>query len=268
MDAHPAHRARTAPPPIPARPAHPGHPAAHPGCHRGAHSHRTAVRLLVALMGLVLVAALQMTVPAHGDPGAAGGSAAAEEPEGSGDPAPGTSASARARWDWPMASPHRIIAPFVAPENRYGPGHRGVDIVGGGTEVRAVEDGTVRFAGPVAGRGVISILHADGLLSTYEPVTASVSTGDHVRAGQVVGQLEGADDGGAGGDRDGGADEGGTGEGPGAGHYAQACLHLGARRGGADYVDPEPLLRGADPSVLLPLEGVATALVLLAGRGG
>ncbi|MCG7310689.1 M23 family metallopeptidase [Brachybacterium sp. ACRRE] len=205
------------------------------------------MRLLVALMGLVLVAALQMTVPAHGDPGAPGDTAGGDE---AGAPFP-----AQARWEWPMAPPHRIIAPFVAPEHRYGPGHRGVDILASGTEVRAVEDGTVRFAGSVAGRGVVSILHADGLLSTYEPVTADVAAGDRVRAGQVIGELQ------EGGD-------GGPGDGEGASHCAQACLHLGARRGGADYVDPEPLLRGAEPSVLLPLEAAGTALALLVRRAG
>lgn len=207
------------------------------------HAPRGAVRVLVALLGMVLVAALQLSVPAHGDPAGAGG-----------DGATGTRSAAQARWEWPLASPHRIVAPFVAPEHRYGPGHRGVDIVGSGTEVLAVEDGTVRFAGSVAGRGTVSILHADGLLSTYEPVTASVSAGDRVRAGQPIGELEG----------DGGA---GPGEGAGASHCTQACLHLGARRGGADYADPEPLLRGAEPSVLLPLEGAGTALALLARRG-
>lgn len=205
------------------------------------------MRLLVALMGMVLVAALQMTVPAHGDPGATG------NPAGGGGA--GTDASAQARWEWPMSSPHRIIAPFVEPEHRYGPGHRGVDILASGAEVRAVEDGTVRFAGSVAGRGVVSILHADGLLSTYEPVTADVRAGDRVRAGQVIGELQ------EGGD-------GGPGDGEGASHCAQACLHLGARRGGADYVDPEPLLRGAEPSVLLPLEAAGTALALLGRHAG
>jgi murein DD-endopeptidase MepM/ murein hydrolase activator NlpD len=140
-------------------------------------------------------------------------------------------AHAEPRWQWPLAPPHDVVHPFEAPPHRYGPGHRGVDLVGTGTTVTAVEGGTVRFAGPVAGRGVVSIEHADGLVSTYEPVTAQVTGGDRVVTGQVIGELEA--------------------EGP--SHCGdRICLHLGARRG-LDYQDPEPLLRGAEPSVLLPL---------------
>src|SRR5690606_31066246 len=114
-----------------------------------------------------------------------------------------------------------------APPHRYGPGHRGIDVSAPEGTVRAVEAGTVRFAGSVAGRPVLSILHADGLISTYEPVTALVAEGDAVTAGQVVGQLW-----------------------DGEPHCASGpCLHLGARRG-QDYLDPLLLLGARGPSVL------------------
>jgi murein DD-endopeptidase MepM/ murein hydrolase activator NlpD len=194
-----------------------------------------ARRTLTALLVLVLVAALHLALPAHALPA---------DPPGGGQ---GGTVSTQGRWQWPMAAPHEIIGPFVAPSHRYGPGHRGVDIRASGRDVHAVEDGTVRFAGSVAGRGVVSILHADGLASTYEPVEASVHAGDRVTAGQLIGVL---------------------GDAGSSGHCEEACLHLGARRGGADYLDPEPLLRGVRPSVLLPLEGAASVLAGIAGAPG
>lgn len=142
------------------------------------------------------------------------------------------------RWQWPTAPPHEVLHRFEQPEHQYAAGHRGLDIAandGLGTEVRAVEAGTVRFAGDVAGRGVVSVLHEDGLLSTYEPVASQVTAGEVVAAGDLLGQVaEGA---------------GGTShcpEGP--------CLHLGARQG-EHYLDPLLLLGARGPSVLLPWGG-------------
>src|SRR5690625_7646389 len=71
------------------------------------------------------------------------------------------------RWQWPTPPPHEVVHAFDAPDHPYGPGHRGIDIAAtAGEQVRAVEGGTVRFAGVVAGRGVVSVLHPDGLVST------------------------------------------------------------------------------------------------------
>lgn len=152
------------------------------------------------------------------------------------------SAAARAdgpRWQWPVPPPHEVIAPFDAPATPYGPGHRGIDIaLPGGAEVRAVEGGAVRFSGSVAGRGVVSVVHPDGLISTYEPVSGAVSAGDPVGAGQVLGTLEG--------------------DSPASHCDGRDCLHLGARRGEL-YVDPLLLLGGRGPSVLLPWSGGSSA---------
>jgi len=139
------------------------------------------------------------------------------------------------RWQWPLAPPHRVVRAFEAPPTPYAAGHRGVDLVGGGMEVRAVDDGVVRFSGIVAGRGTVSILHAGGLVSTYEPVVGSVTAGRTVATGTAIGTLEAS-----------GASHCGT----------TVCLHLGARRG-ETYVDPMLLLGAHGPSVLLPLEGAA-----------
>lgn len=140
------------------------------------------------------------------------------------------------RWQWPTPAPHQVVHAFDAPDHPFGPGHRGIDIAAtAGGQVRAVEGGTVRFAGVVAGRGVVSVLHPDGLISTYEPVVAEVSEGQAIRAGEVLGALETVD--------------------ATASHCTgQDCLHLGARQGG-EYLDPLPLLGVRGPSVLLPWSG-------------
>ncbi|MEO9223347.1 MAG: M23 family metallopeptidase, partial [Mycobacteriaceae bacterium] len=85
--------------------------------------------------------------------------------------------------------------------------------------VLAAADGTVVFAGALAGRGVVSVQHADGLRTTYEPVTAVVVQGAVVVRGQLLGVLA-----------------------PGhPGCSAAACLHWGVRRGEV-YLDPLRLI--------------------------
>ena len=116
-----------------------------------------------------------------------------------------------------------MLSPFRAPDHAFGPGHRGVDLAGtAGQAVTAARAGTVVFAGPVAGRGVVSIEHVDGLRTTYEPVRPTVRVGATVEVGAVLGALE-------------------------AGHRGcvQACLHWGVRRDRLDYLDPLVLLRPA-----------------------
>ena len=134
-----------------------------------------------------------------------------------------------ARWSAPL-SELVVVRPFEAPSHAYGPGHRGVDLGGaGGSPVLAAGDGVVVFAGMVAGRPVVSIDHANGLRTTYEPVNPSVGAGQTVARGSPIGTLA-------------------------AGHQgcaAEACLHWGLRRGEI-YLDPLALLR--PPSIrLLPV---------------
>ena len=111
---------------------------------------------------------------------------------------------------------------------RYDPGHRGVDLRASGAVVAAAT-GTVTFAGQVAGRGVVTVLHADGVRTSYEPVTPSVMTGDPVAPGAVIGAVHGTH----------GAFPPGT------------VLHWGARVGDR-YVDPLSLLAPLGPVRLLP----------------
>ena len=136
------------------------------------------------------------------------------------------------RWQWPVRPRPAVVRPFVAPVSAYAAGHRGLDLAASeGATVLAVEAGVVAHAGVVAGRGTVSVEHADGLRSTYEPVSASVQVGDVVAAGDRLGTIELA---------------------AGASHCGPlGCLHLGARRG-EHYLDPLPLLTGGRV-ILLPL---------------
>ncbi len=135
---------------------------------------------------------------------------------------------------WPLHPRPAVAATFRVGPHRWSGGHRGVDLVAaGGAEgvpVLAAGPGSVRFAGMVVGRGVVSIDHGSGLRTTYEPVTATVRAGQLVRAGQVIGFFAGA-----------------------RSHCAAvACLHWGALVG-ERYIDPLTLLRPRDPPILLPL---------------
>jgi murein DD-endopeptidase MepM/ murein hydrolase activator NlpD len=91
-------------------------------------------------------------------------------------------------WAPPLPVPLRVTRAFTATE-RYGPGHRGVDVAAPvGALVRSPGAGTVRFAGPVAGHGVVSVDSA-GLRFSYEPVSPGVRAGQRVGTGTALGRL-------------------------------------------------------------------------------
>ncbi|GAB2501158.1 hypothetical protein GCM10027063_45790 [Promicromonospora xylanilytica] len=125
---------------------------------------------------------------------------------------------------------------FDPPAQRWGAGHRGVDLTAAhGSSVLSPGAGVVTFAGPVARRGVLVVTHPDGLRSSLEPVAASVAVGTAVTAGERIGTVEGGDA------------AGGTSP----SHCApRSCLHWGVRRG-ERYIDPLSLL-DRPPIVLLP----------------
>lgn len=140
------------------------------------------------------------------------------------------------RLDWPLRPPPAVVHRFDAPSPNWNPGHRGVDLAGvAGQPVYAAGDATVVFAGMLAGRPVVSLVHPGGLHTSYEPVRAAVEVGQRVASSTVIGELL-------------------------AGHpgcAAAACLHWGAMWGPAaraDYVDPLGLL-AATPIRLKPLRG-------------
>lgn len=132
---------------------------------------------------------------------------------------------------WPLSPRPEVVQGFDAPDSPWGSGHRGVDLAGTpGQPVLAALGGQVTFAGRLAGRGVIVVSHGP-TRTTYEPVTATVTVGDLVPAGGVLGVLDTT-----------------------LSHCAPAaCLHWGWRRGEA-YLDPLDLV-GAGKVRLLPLQG-------------
>jgi murein DD-endopeptidase MepM/ murein hydrolase activator NlpD len=135
-------------------------------------------------------------------------------------------------YQWPLDDTPLVTRRFDPPPAPWRSGHRGVDLAGQpDAAVRAAGSGVVHFAGPLGGRGVVSIQHADGLRTTYEPVQPLVAVGDRVRTGDVIGRLA-------------------------AGHpgcLAAACLHWGLRTDGG-YLDPLCLL-GLGRVRLLPVTG-------------
>ncbi|WP_051463017.1 M23 family metallopeptidase [Haloglycomyces albus] len=94
--------------------------------------------------------------------------------------------------DWlaPTTEGNAITRDFHPPPQPWQPGHRGIDLaVSAGAVVRASGDGVVSYSGRVADRGVVSIIHDNGLRTTYEPVNPVVDDGERVSAGDEVGRV-------------------------------------------------------------------------------
>ncbi|MDO8107339.1 M23 family metallopeptidase [Isoptericola sp. b441] len=124
-------------------------------------------------------------------------------------------------------TPGPVTALFDPPEVPWARGHRGVDLAAAvGDTIRSPADGVVTYAGAVAGRGVVTVRHTDGLRSSVEPVEPSVRVGDVVGAGAVLGTLQSR-----------------------PGHRG---VHWGVRVG-TRYLDPLDLLPGR-AVVLLPVD--------------
>jgi hypothetical protein len=140
-----------------------------------------------------------------------------------------------------------VVDGFRPPATRFGPGNRGLEYgTAAGTEVRAAGDGRVAFAGFVAGTRHVTVLHADGVRTSYSFLASiSVVAGQRVHQGEVLGTT--------------------------SGH-----LHLGARRGDA-YFDPASLFGSGPVRVhLVPFDeppgagerGERSALSQLVGAAG
>lgn len=131
-------------------------------------------------------------------------------------------------WVWPMASPFRLERPYEAPAHAYGPGHRGIDLhPHSGTAVRSPAAGVIAFSGAVAGRGVVTVDHGGGLVTTLEPVDSALAPGTPVTRGEDVGMLSVG------------------------GHTRPGRVHFGVRLDG-EYINPLLLLGGVPRAVLLP----------------
>lgn len=176
--------------------------------------HRSRHVLRAALLICLVVVLTHGPVHALG---AVSGSGAAPEP--------GASGGSRPIGDYAPPVDRRVADPFHLDHGPYGPGNRGLEYATlRGDVVRAIGAGKVAFAGPVAGRLVVSVEHPDGLRSMLTGlVRIEVATGDLVARGTPVGVA-----------------------GPG--------LHLGVRRGGR-YLDPSTLLRRSGRAVLVSPEG-------------
>ena len=158
------------------------------------------VRLFAAIV-LALSATALVPVPARADPG----------------------------WRYPVDGAPTVLRGFDPPAKTWLPGHRGVDLaVDTFDRVLAAAPGEVTFAADLAGQGVVVVEQGGGLRSTYEPVSAEVSVGDQVDAGDVLGRLE-----------------------PLTTHCARTCLHWGVLRGDT-YLDPLSFV-DPGPVALLPV---------------
>jgi murein DD-endopeptidase MepM/ murein hydrolase activator NlpD len=123
-------------------------------------------------------------------------------------------ATAAPLWQAPLR-PMAVTRAFQPAPTPYAAGHRGVDLAGAaGQQVFAAAAGDVSYAGMLAGRGVVVVIHGS-LRTTYEPVSASVRRGAHVVGGQPIGVLAAGH----------------------AGCPVAACLHWGLLRGDV-YLDP------------------------------
>ncbi|MFG1682083.1 peptidoglycan DD-metalloendopeptidase family protein [Nonomuraea sp. NPDC049269] len=151
-------------------------------------------------------------------------------------------AADRPTWRWPLDGHPRILRHFTPPPEPWLSGHRGIDLAAAPTTpVVAAGPGIVRFAGPLAGRGVVTVEHANGLRTTYLPVNASVRRDQHVSPGTRLGFIEHR-----------------------MGHCQESCLHWGLLRG-THYLDPL-LLLGRAHIRLLPYWNL-DALDALDGTG-
>ena len=202
---------------------------------------RFLVYLMAALLGLPAVgsAELPRAMPAVGGAQQLPIPAAESAVAGLRAPATGVAGHYRA----PVDGPTRVLRGYSPPATPYGPGHLGVDLAVAGGGVLAAGSGTVRFAGQVAGRGVVVLQHPDGVSTEYEPIDALVRSGERVVEGQPIGRLAGTH----------------------RGCPVPACLHWGARRGG-EYLDPMSLLRPLGVVRLLPWDWLPAALTV-AGKG-
>ncbi|WP_421120383.1 murein hydrolase activator EnvC family protein [Aquihabitans daechungensis] len=118
--------------------------------------------------------------------------------------------------------------PFRPPPQPWLPGNRGIEYdTTPGDVVTAIGPGVVSFAGPVAGRLVATVVHPDGLRSSFTQLAGlAVERGDRVEGGQVIG-------------------------------LASGPFHLGVRRGDR-YLDPASLWGtavGAGRVLLVPDRG-------------
>lgn len=129
---------------------------------------------------------------------------------------------------WPLTPRPEVVRGFDLPSKPWLPGHRGLDLTGSpGQPVRSATSGTITYAGPLAGRGVVVVTRGP-IRTTYEPVIPSVTPGTTIQPGDPLGHLSAV-----------------------ASHCPPAtCLHWGLLQG-TTYLNPLSLLP-THPIRLLP----------------
>lgn len=138
------------------------------------------------------------------------------------------SPDAETSWTWPVESARHITEPFRAPSHAYGPGHRGIDLSAPvGSVIRAPAHGVIAFRGVVVDRPLITIDHGAGVVTTYEPVTSTLTPGSAVSAGDKIGTVA-------------------TG-----GHTPAGEMHLGVRWNDV-YINPQLMFGEVPRAILLP----------------
>lgn len=189
--------------------------------------HRARMTSILAAVGAAAALALAAGALTYGTPVAAGSAAADDRAI-----LAVAASSVALEYAPPVDAPVTVWRAFEAPPEPWAAGHRGVDLAtSDGARVLAPADGVVSFVGPVAGRLVVVVAQPDGLRSSLEPVVGSVSVGDPVTLGQVIGTLASTST-----------------------HCApRLCVHWGVRDGDT-YLDPMRLLPIHGPVVLLPLD--------------
>jgi len=204
------------------------------------------MRLLVPAASAALIAAMALSVTASAP--AAGGAAqvssaqvSSAQVSSAGPALPSavsthtagadtTRAAASRAFTWPLSPRPAVLRRFEQPRSQWSRGHRGVDLSAAvGQPVLSAGEGVVAFSGVIAGRGVITVRHAGGLRTTYEPVDERLAPGAPVRRGAAIGVVSHT-----------------------PGHCVpRTCLHWGAISA-QTYRDPLSLLGFGRP-VLLPL---------------
>lgn len=134
-----------------------------------------------------------------------------------GAPTPATSEAGAAPPPYRHPTSRAVSRPFDVSAGPYGAGNRGLEYaVAAGDPISAIGAGVVVFAGTVAGGRFVTILHEDGLRSSYSYLASiAVSRGAPVAMGQVIAT-------------------------------SSARFQLGVRRGDT-YLDPAPLLARRGP---------------------
>ena len=189
---------------------------------------RTRTRRVRAWRKAALVAATGFACVAVTDWAGMAGTALATEPAVAARASDIAAAAGEPRWSWPVA-PVVVANAYAAPPRPYAAGHRGIDLAASpGAVVSSPSTATVRFAGVVVDRAVLTLDHGDGVLSSYEPLASELEVGAEVVAGTRLGLVSAG------------------------GHCAADCLHVGVRIDG-QYVSPLLFFDRVPRAVLLPL---------------